>query len=400
MEPEDVEVAIGAVRTLVRSLIVGTADASANRRVNYFKVDPMFTAFLSKTSNIRGYSALHLSEMMMQVREAAFRTREAPGYNSISSARVKTGPGKLQPTINRIVGHIIDEANKLALVLSIEHEKNQLQRAPSVPEQQIGPYRFKIENDRLSLENQPGGADGLDAQNAARALAGLVDQSERIGQDLARSNCSPRLREAFLIIASKLGSGANIIELAEENGTFSDLIEADDIPSDMLRALLRSHATRIRDYVAQFPEWRAFAANAAEVNFDGEKLREMGKFARATAEKLESQAEYVDASVPKALNTAAKWSEVRRPTGREKLAVSSTILNLLSLATLSLTAVVGTLGVLSTEAKDVAAKVVAVTIVSEITPYLSAISETEDGKWAAPAVKYLRDYLAETTGEK
>ncbi|MBY5416969.1 hypothetical protein [Rhizobium leguminosarum] len=270
-----------------------------------------------------------------------------------------------------------------------------------VPDQQIGPYRFKVERSRLSIEYQPGGATGLDAQNAAQALAGLIDLSERIARDLSVSNASPRLKEAFAIVVSKLQSGANIIDLAEENGTFNDQIEADDIPSETLRSLLRSHSKRIRDYVAQFPEWRAFAANAADVEFDREKLLQMGRVARSAAQKLVNEPNYVDASVPEALNNAARWSETKNPTGREKLAVHATILNLLAKTAMWTLGITGAAaGVLATETGDVGAKVVAVTIVGEIEPYLSAISETADGKWAKPAVKYLKDYLAETTGEK
>ncbi|MGO6908028.1 hypothetical protein ACCS96_49015, partial [Rhizobium ruizarguesonis] len=124
-------------------------------------------------------------------------------------------------------------------------------------------FQFGFEGERVVVVDQPLRTRERDRDIAAAALEAATEKGVYVGEQLAQSNCSPRLREAFKSLQDKLEARANIIQVGMYNQTCGRVLRGDvEELSPTLFELLRSHVELVFAAASQFDDWRAFRENA------------------------------------------------------------------------------------------------------------------------------------------
>lgn len=252
-----------------------------------------------------------------------------------------------------------------------------------VPDQKPAPFHFVFEQNRIIARDQLNTSDP-----AGGVLEVLIEQSDRILRDLQGANCSPRLKDAFVALHEKLVTGRNVLQVGVLNGSCSQLVAAcADELSSTLQALLSAHHAGVSAFVAQFPEWRDFAANALETALDGEALNSLASSTRELSDRLKGHEDLIAPSVTDALDQVASWTEGSdRPNGRVVLAIARTLENLASLAMKTLSSFSAEV---ASEGKKMAAKAVVVILVGTTGAGLvSVMAKVPGAEWIRQSIDY------------
>lgn len=201
-----------------------------------------------------------------------------------------------------------------------------------LPAQKIAPVKFDFKAGRLIVVNQPAKTDPEDKANANAAREQLVQNGQRLLDELARSNCDKRLIETVERLHTQLETAQNIIQLGILNigcDMMCGQYEA-ELP-DALAAMLHAQTVGVSLYVAQFPEWHKFVEHAAELELTSSDIERIARTAKELVRELQLNTDVVDIEVPL---TIARLSEfLANPRGASKraaFAVLRTIENLVS----------------------------------------------------------------------
>ncbi|MEH7904152.1 hypothetical protein V7794_23510 [Rhizobium laguerreae] len=89
----------------------------------------------------------------------------------------------------------------------------------AVPGQKPAAFQFGFEGSRLVVVDQPLRTRERDKDIAEAAMEAATERGVYVGEQLAQSNCSPRLRESFKSLQDKLEARANIIQVGMYNQT-------------------------------------------------------------------------------------------------------------------------------------------------------------------------------------
>lgn len=202
----------------------------------------------------------------------------------------------------------------------------------AVPGQKLAAFQFEIVGDELRVVDQPFRPNQREKEMALAAIEAAIDQGDGINEDLATTNASPRLREAFIQLQETLKTHKNIVQIGSRARVCSRLVAANtEELSNSLFALLESHIETVFSALAQFEDWRIYCENAAAVGLDKDSVDELVQSARVLIEKLKIETS-VNPEVTDALDAVATWaSEGSVPDKRDVLTLARTLGNLWSL---------------------------------------------------------------------
>ena len=202
-----------------------------------------------------------------------------------------------------------------------------------LPDAQLpAPAQFEIRDGRLSIVSQVAAPDREDMQNVQSAKSELLEDGQKIIDELSRSNCDRRIIEEFGELQARVASDEDIIRTGITNITCSHIFDQfkDELP-DALYGMMKGHAVGVSMYVAQFPEWRRFADQAAAANLDTQHAPLVSAAARKIADEVANKPNIADPEVPRLLRVLAELtSDPERSSKRAIFAVLRTVENLVS----------------------------------------------------------------------
>lgn len=201
-----------------------------------------------------------------------------------------------------------------------------------VPSQKIAPLQFKINNEKISIEDSGSQSHKDDQQNIHIAKSEILRNSDKIIHQLKTSNCDRRLIENIEQLHFQISTDANAVQVGISNISFSVMSGTfkSELP-DAVSAMLQSHNLSIGMYVAQFPDWNRFSENANLANIGGRDADIVDENSKYVLEYLESHPEIADPQVVRAIRQLRKV--IQNPgqaTKRVIFAVIRTVENLLS----------------------------------------------------------------------
>lgn len=115
-----------------------------------------------------------------------------------------------------------DRWNLANLLLGLKIGLNQMgpdELLESLPGQKPAAFQFGFDDDRIVVVDQPLRTLDREKDIAATALEAATEKGVYVGEQLALSNCSPRLRDAFRALQDKREARANIIQVGMYNQT-------------------------------------------------------------------------------------------------------------------------------------------------------------------------------------
>lgn len=199
-----------------------------------------------------------------------------------------------------------------------------------VPEQRVSPVRFDIADGRLIVQPQPAVPPESDKQIIESAFGQLVQQGDRLLEELDRSNCDPRLRENVRQLQNQLVGQSDIIKLGLTNLGCAMMAEAFECElPDAVASMLRAQSVGVSMYVAQFPEWSEFSEKAAAVALDEEAVARISGAAQELTQTLTSDPSLAEPEVPRVIGFLNELiADPRKATKRAVFAVLRTIENI------------------------------------------------------------------------
>ncbi|WQP07342.1 hypothetical protein U8C39_16875 [Sinorhizobium meliloti] len=276
--------------------------------------------------------------------------------------------------------------------LSKQDLSDRLQRL--VPVQKLAPVQFEFRDEKLAVQHTPARADAEDASNAHSARLALIEQGNRLVQDIKQTNCDRRFLDNIQELQTKLETIQDIIQLGIVNQRCEELrkqFEA-ELP-DVVAAGLRSHLSSVGMYLAQFPDWLRFTENAASVELDEADIRRSKEVANEIVLRFEKMAESVDAEVPKTIkliNDAI--ADPRNTSRRAAYALLVTLENLVGLLMRQSTHAMGEL--VSETAKKVVgpiSRVLAITLTTVVVGWIGQLlpvyAKLPDALWLKKAIE-------------
>lgn len=251
----------------------------------------------------------------------------------------------------------------------------------AIPKQKVAAYQFAFRGDNLIVANQNSDASNPDHAIAAASLRALIEEGERVVRELARSNCPPRLIEAFAALQAKLKSHDSVVEIGMLNKSCLSLVNAcaDELASTLLE-WVKAHSDGVYDFLAQYPDWRKFVENSLSVKLGRDQVGHLADAARAVAAATASYSN-VDEAVPNAFEGIALLAdEIKEPDGRIALGLGRTLENIISLAARLLLAIKGDV---QSEARKILARGILVAIPASAIAILMLIPGAE---WVPNAI--------------
>jgi hypothetical protein len=178
-----------------------------------------------------------------------------------------------------------------------------------VPGQKTAAFQFEFRDDSLVTVDQLPRTTARETAIADSALEAAIEHASEVSVDLDRSNCSPRLKEAFARLRQTLETHKNIVQVGQCAHVCNRLIQSEmDEISDTQFALLTGHVEMVYSALAQFEDWRIFSDNAAMVQIDQVSVVKLTEGARETIRLLQEN-ENVDRTVTDALKITTGWVE-------------------------------------------------------------------------------------------
>lgn len=200
-----------------------------------------------------------------------------------------------------------------------------------LPEQKIAPAQFDIVNQKLVVVPAEAVVHPDDSVNVSSARSSLIEQGDRIIQNLSQVNFDVKLKESLLALQESLCDGNDIIKLGMLTMTCEGVAKGlEEQLSSATSELLRAHTSGIRMYLAQFPDWRRFVENAASTDMTNHDVEKIVNAALALVGGLSDSSD-VDEEVPKVISFVTEL--VNSPAGTSKraaFALLRTIENLIS----------------------------------------------------------------------
>ncbi|NEJ73756.1 hypothetical protein GR197_24985 [Rhizobium phaseoli] len=229
------------------------------------------------------------------------------------------------------------------LILGMKIGLNQLgpeDLLEATPGQKLAAFSFEFEDGTLRVVDQPLRPGLRERDIALAALEAALEQGEYVNQDLAATNASPRLKEAFERLQATMRSHTNIVQIGARAQICNRLVHGDiDELSTTLFSLLIGHIESVFSALAQFEDWRVFAENAAALNIDAGSVAKLVEGTAQLVRQIRNE-NIADESVADALDTAQAWVvEPNSPDKRDVLALARSHENLWSIVTKALLAV-------------------------------------------------------------
>ncbi|MBY5798404.1 hypothetical protein [Rhizobium leguminosarum] len=253
-----------------------------------------------------------------------------------------------------------------------------------VPGQKPAAFQFAFEGSRLVVVDQPLRTRERDKDIAEAAMEAATERGVYVGEQLAQSNCSPRLRESFRSLQDKLEARANIIQVGMYNQTCGRVLRGDaEELSPTLFELLRSHVELVFAAASQFDDWRVFRENAVDI--DRESVAALSQSTLALVRDLKAQRE-TDPEVTAALDTVVGWTQDKESDKRDVLALTGTLQNLWSLAAKSALAK----EVASEGRKLVAKAIIAALLAATTAGAMAAFGKVPGAEWIETTAAYFK----------
>lgn len=257
-----------------------------------------------------------------------------------------------------------------------------------VPGQKTAAFQFEFKDDVLVVVDQLPRTTSREALVAESALAAAIEHASQVAVDLDRSNCSPRLKEAFASLRRTLESHMNIVQVGQYAHVCNKLVQSEiEELSDTQFALLTGHVEMVYSALAQFEDWRVFSDNAANVAIDETFVAKLTEGARETIRNLQ-QSTNVDKSVAEALETATGWVE---DTGavekRDVLSLARTLENIWSAVSKVLLAIGRE--TISEGKKAIARGIVVFALLSGTAIFVPALEVIPGAGWVKTVYSYL-----------
>ena len=200
-----------------------------------------------------------------------------------------------------------------------------------VPQQQrIAPVQFEIVDHKIVVVSQPADSLPEDRSNVSAAKAQLVENGQRIIEQLNNSNCDKRLLENVQELQHTLERNVDIVRLGLSSIGCEIMVDAfhEELPT-AVAAMLKAQTFGINMYVGQFPEWHRFTDQAASAQLTQEDAPIIAAAAARLANELRDAPEAADPEVPRTLDALNKLlADPKKATKRAIFAVWRSIENL------------------------------------------------------------------------
>ncbi|WP_324827066.1 hypothetical protein [Qipengyuania zhejiangensis] len=190
-----------------------------------------------------------------------------------------------------------------------------------IPAQKSAPLKFAVANGMLQLKRQSARISADDRQMVSHGRSALQDDATSIIHSLAGSNADPRFLVAFGEIRDVLAADSDVIRLGMLSVSCNSLVSRfhEQLP-DIVSARLDAFDTNLSMFVSQFPDWRKFVENASSTEeLSSDEIQVVFNVGQELAEKLQTNEELVDPSVPKSLKLILE--AIRDPSKASKRAV-------------------------------------------------------------------------------
>lgn len=200
------------------------------------------------------------------------------------------------------------------------------------PEQKTGPLRFALSDGVIRVEHQPAVPASRDLQNINAARRELIAAGAAAADFLHSSNFDPRLAEELYSIVERLDGAQDVIALGIAAIAFQQVVDIykDELPN-YWSAKLQGFSLNLSMYVAQFPEWKLYAENAADAEYSAEDVSRLYVAGHTLTEQLKTKHELVDPEVPRSLAFLLEAiRDPRRAAKRTVFAAIRSIENLVS----------------------------------------------------------------------
>lgn len=201
-----------------------------------------------------------------------------------------------------------------------------------IPDQKIAPVHFEINEGRLKIAHQPATAPSPSSGYAQSARNLLIENGEKLLNQLRQSNCDPRLFDTVNALQEKLTSCDDIIQLGIMNigVDFAGKQFSDELPP-IVTAMLQTQTSGIGLYVSQFPDWQKFTEAAALTELHENDIAQISEATVNIINELERSPHLVDQDVPKTIRMLQLLIDnPKKATKRAAFAVVRTIENLVA----------------------------------------------------------------------
>ncbi|WEA27818.1 MULTISPECIES: hypothetical protein [Rhizobium] len=171
-----------------------------------------------------------------------------------------------------------------------------------VPDDVVSPVRFDFVESKLVVAHTAAIADQSDASTVAAARAALIEQGDRVLENLRQSNCDRRLLEAFEKLHEKLTHEEDVVQLGVLNISCEHMAaDFKDELSTAVGSMVRAQSAAISLYVAHFPQWRTFSEKALLLELSPEDIAEVKSAALRISDQFERDSQNIDEEVPKTI---------------------------------------------------------------------------------------------------
>lgn len=338
--------------------------------------------FLSKVESIREPDLLNLERMIDELREVAGRGMV---HNS--------------PARDPLAAIFHDEYGLKVLTAGMRIGINQIgpdDVLEAVPGQKTAAFQFSFSGDVLVVVDQSLRPNDREKEMALAALEAAIEHGEYVNEDIATTNVSPRLKEAFHRLQSTMASYKNIVQVGARAQICNRLVqsEADEL-SPSLFGLLLGHIETVFSALAQFEEWRIYSENAAALPIDSDTAKSLASSTRILASHLRSERS-ADPAVADALESVAGWVEDQElPDKRDVLSLSRTLENVWSVVSKAVLAIGRETVALG---RTAAAGLILGVLLMHAAQVVPVISKVPGAEWIQTAYTYLKGAAANTPG--
>lgn len=206
------------------------------------------------------------------------------------------------------------------------------------------------------------------------------------------------LTEFYEELRQNLRQNGNIIQLgiaAQMCRKVTTAADKDKELTSVFATMLFAHLDTISDYLAQFPDWRRYNANAMETNMDTESFELLIASTRKLADAMVGHRSYVAPEVPASLNKVADWAGAggSKPSGTIILALTRSISNLLSVVLREIARMPGE--VVGEGRKALARVILSALTSAAVFGGLYSLGLIPEGGWIVTALDYLKAVAGE-----
>lgn len=223
---------------------------------------------------------------------------------------------------------------------------------------------------------------------AMASLEAAIEQGAYVTRDLAASNVSPRLKDAFARLQDMMGYYSNIVQIGARTQICDRMVraEAEEL-SPTLFGLLVSHIESVFSALAQFEDWREYCENAARVPLDRQSIDQLTHTMAGVIAQIRHTG-VAHSSVSDALETVTDWvAEPAIADRRDVFSLTRTLANLWSIVVKSSVAV-GRETI--SEARKATAKAILVVLLVTGAAAVPIISRVPGGEWVETVFNYLK----------